>query len=91
MLTYNKFILLEKIQTQDQDDNIDYKSIIDNAYKHFKKLGIPINSLDILDYVETSIGKELDDNTYANLYYSITGEEIDSSFDLNNEEKYIVR
>lgn len=67
--------------------------LIDQAYNHFKKTKQPINTLDILNYIEMEIGKELDDDDYELLYYKITGDDLDSDeiFDLEYEEKFIVK
>lgn len=68
-------------------------TMIDDAYKHFKEIKKPINTLGIIEHVEEVIGKELDDDDYEVLYYKITGESLDGDeiFDLDEEEKFIVR
>lgn len=67
--------------------------IIDKAYLYFKKRKKPINTLDIINFVEQYIGKELDDDDYEELYYKITGEDLDSEeiMDLDDEKKYIIK
>lgn len=95
LLDYKKFkdnsILVEKVIEEIGDNVID--GFIDDAYKHFKEIQKPVNALDIINYVEKSVGKELDDEDYEELYYKITGEDFngDEIDDLEDEEKYIVK
>lgn len=94
LLKYSKFIknINEGKVIEDVGD-IKINDLIDKAYKHFKTNKEPVNTLDIINYVEQTIGKELDDDDYEELYYKITGEELDSEeiMDLDDEEKFIIK
>lgn len=93
ILEYNKFlkknegIVIGKVGEKTID------KMIDDAYKHFKSIKKPVNSLDIMNYVEEQIGKEMDDDDFEELYYKISGENLDSDDieDLDDEEKFIVK
>ena len=95
LLNYKSFkdkgILVENIVEEIGDDSVD--TLIDDAYKHFKQLQKPVNTLDIINHVESSYGKELDDDDYEELYYKITGEDYNGVEieDLDDEEKYIIK
>jgi len=95
LLNYKKFkergILIESVIEDIGESKIDV--LIDNAYKYFKEIQKPVNTLDIISYVEKSINKELDDEDYFELYYKITGEEFNGNeiYDLDDEEKYIIK
>jgi len=101
ILNYNKYrknILNENNPNNIIKDNIDigvdnFNEIIDNAYKHFKKIKKPVNTLDIIEYIENKIGKELPDDDYSKLYYKLTGEYIDDDeiSDIGSEERYIIK
>lgn len=89
---YKHKILLENENNEKSNNNIDFNIIIDYAYKHFKTTKKPVNTLDIINFVENYIGTELDDNEYEYLYYKITGENIniDEIDDLEDEKKFII-
>jgi len=94
LLKYKKFLhnpVNEGVVKEEGDENIN--KFIDQAYQYFKTLKKPINTKDIIDYVEKLIGKELDDDDYIDLYYKITGEYLDADVieDLDDEEKFIIK
>jgi len=95
LLNYKKFtgkdILVENIIEEIGDKDVN--NLIDSAYKYFKDIQKPVNTLDIINYVEEIYGKELDDDDYEELYYKITAEDFngDEIEDLEEEEKYIIK
>lgn len=94
LLKYSKFITnINEGKIIEEVGDIKINDLIDKVYNHFKINKKPVNTLDIINYVEQSIGKELDDDDYEELYYKITGEELDSEeiMDLDDEEKFIVK
>jgi len=86
-ITMNEGVILDDIDIKDID------KMIDDAYENFKKINKKVNTLDIIEYVEDKIGKELDDDDYNELYYRITGEEYDDVeiSDLDEEEKFYIK
>ena len=94
LLKYSKFIKnINEGKVIEEVGDIKINDLIDKTYKHFKTNKEPVNTLDIINYVEQTIGKELDDDDYEELYYKITGEELDSEeiMDLDDEEKFIIK
>jgi len=92
MINFNNFNKLTETNLIN-DDYLKVDEIIDNAYIYFKKINKKINTLDIIEYVEDKIGKELDDDDYNELYYRITGEDYngDEIMDLEDEDKFYVK
>jgi hypothetical protein len=92
MINFNNFNKLTETNLIN-DDYLKIDDIIDNAYKYFKKIKKKINTLDIIEYVEDKIGKELDDDDYNELYYRITGEDYDGDeiMDLEDEGKFYIK
>lgn len=97
---YDKFIntdLLEGYNTIEHVtdtslSNVNINKTIDNAYKHFKSISKPVNVIDIIEYVEDAIGKELTDKDYENLYYKITGDNLSSDEIMDADgEKFTIR
>jgi len=96
VLNYLKFINNNKINEGiviDEIGDININKLIDKAYNHYKSTKTPINTLNIINYVEQLIGKELDDDDYEEIYYKITGEVLNAEeiMDLDDEEKFIVK
>jgi hypothetical protein len=93
MINFNNFNKLITETNLINDDYLKVDEIIDNAYIYFKKINKKINTLDIIEYVEDKIGKELDDDDYNELYYRITGEDYngDEIMDLEDEDKFYVK
>ncbi len=97
MINFNQFkklkksIIKEGILSDIQDNKLD--KYINDAYKYFKEIKKPVNTKDIMDYIEKSIGKELDDDDYELLYKKITGEDLtsDEISDLDDEDKFIIK
>jgi len=95
LLGYNDFKNKNVFESSviDQVGNSNIDKLIDKAYKYFKNIKKPVNTLDIMEYVETLVGKEMSDDDYEELYYKITGEDFDGDeiYDLEEEEKFIVK